>query len=141
MTRRSGPTRKDRQRVQQRIAELLRREEWGELVAMRDRLERRLLCPPPAVDRAAIEAEVDEALEGDETFDFDVARARQGWFCGNKNESVRLVVEVEDPQTEALFRVVERAVVGRIGITRAVAVAAALLAESFSARFPEFEEA
>lgn len=140
MKRRTGGLmRKNRQRVQERIVELLRREPWGELVALRDRLERRLVCPSPVVDRAAIAAEVDEAMASDETFDFDDTRTRQAWFCGDGNESVRVVVEMEDPQTEQLRRLVERAVVGRIGIARAMAIEAVALAAAFSPRFVDVE--
>ncbi len=141
MTRRTGgPTRKDRQRVQERIAELLRREPWGELIAMCDRLERRLVCVSPVVDRAAIAAEVDEALEAEE-FDLDGCRAVQGWYVGDGQESIRVVVEMENPQTEQLHRLVEKAVVGRIGIARALAIEVAALAAGFSGRYADLEEA
>jgi len=131
--------REDRRRIQQRIGELLDRETWEFLVALRDQLERRMVCPPPAIDRAAIAAEVDERLAGDEFFDVEKARARQSWYVGEGNESARLVVEFEDPRGEDLHRVIERVVVGRIGVARALAIEAAALAESFSGRFPEME--
>ncbi len=138
-TRQRGRQSRDRQGVRRRIGELLSRETLDGLVAIREQLERRARLRPPPVDRAAIAAEIDESLKGDEFFDFDEARAVQEWYVGAGNESVRVLIECENPQTEVLYRVVERVIVGKVGIARAAAIELMAMAESFAGVYPEVE--